>query len=140
MILRLSYSVETNLGLKQSFSNLVLKTCHWNLSSLSSHMCKKVSLFFAFISVYKLVKTINIILTPKLHLMTKIWDYLVTVLLEKISKRERVSIYCKNTLPFKLSNIKYLQECITKEYRENVANSFVSLDLQVKPITNLNPY
>ena len=66
-------------------------------------------------SVHKLdIVSQKLILTPKLQLMTTMWKYLVTILLEKITHLT-LNMYYKDTLPFKLSNIKYLQECITFE-------------------------
>ena len=82
-------------------------------------MYKKVSLLSTFISVHKL----DIICLSETYLNSKtspdednleIPGYnIIRKDCPSNTKRWRVCVYHKNTLPFKLINIKYLQECIT---------------------------
>ena len=95
-----SGDTETNPGQGQG-----LNICHLNLNSLSSHMYKKVSLLSIYISVRSTFQ--KLFSTPELHLMTKIWKYLVTKLLETIIHLTlNVCVHNKNKLPFKLINKK----------------------------------
>ena len=122
-IIILSGDIETNPGPKHSFSSQRLKDCHWNLNSLSLHTYKKVSLLSAFISVHKLY----IICLWKIYLNSEnssdddnleIPGYdIIRKDHPSNTKRGRVCVYYKNTLPFKLINIKYLQKCITFQLR-----------------------
>ena len=105
-------------------------------------MYKKVSLLPAFISVHKV--DIICLLETYLNFKTSPDDDNLEIRGYSIirkdhpsnTKRRGVCVYYKNTLPFK-----YLQECITFEIRigKNVANSFVFIDPQIKPMMNLNP-
>ena len=114
---------ETNPGPKHSFSSQGRKICHWNLNSLSSHMRKKVFLLSAFISVPKL--DITCLSETYLNSETSPDDDNLeipgynTIRKDHPSNTTRwgVCFYYKNTLPFKLINIKCLQECITSEIR-----------------------
>ena len=122
-IIMLRGDIETNPGSKHSFSSQGLKICHWNLNSLSSHMYKKISLLSAFISVHKL----DIICLSETYLNSEtspdddnleIPGYnIIRKDHPSNTKRGGVCVYYKNTLPFKIINIKYLQECITFEIR-----------------------
>ena len=86
-------------------------------------MYKKVSLLSAFISVHKLY----IICLSETYLNSKTssddqnleipGDNIIRKDHPSNTKRVGVCIYCKNTLPFKIINIKYLQECISFEIR-----------------------
>ena len=112
----LSGDIETNSGPKHTFSRQGLKICYWNLNNLSSHMS-------TFISVYKL----DIICHSETYLNSETLpdDKNLEILGYSFTrkdhpsntKRGEVCVYFKNTLPFKLINIKYLQECITFEIR-----------------------
>ena len=116
-IIILSGDTETNPGSKQCFSSQGLKICHWNLNSLSSHLYKKASLLSAFISVHKL----DVICLSETYLNSETspdndnLDGYNIIRKDHPSntKRGGVCVYYKNTLSFKLINIKYLQECIT---------------------------
>ena len=122
-IIILSGDIETNPGPKRSFSSQGLKICHWNLNSLSSHMNKKVSLLSAFLSVQKF--DIICLSETYLNFKTSPDDDNLEIPGNNIIRKNRpcntkrggVCVYYKNTLPFKLINIKYLQECITFERR-----------------------
>ena len=104
------------------FSSEGLTICHWNLNSLSSHMYKKVSLLSDF-SVYKL--GIICLSETYLHSETSPDDDNLEIpgynIIRKDhpsnTKRGGICVYYKNTLPFKIINIKCLQECITFEIR-----------------------
>ena len=118
----LSGDIETNPGPKQSFSSQGLKICNWNLDNLSLHMYRKVSLLSVFISVHKL--DIICLSETYLNYETSPDDNNLEIpgynIIRKNHpsniKRGGVCVYYK-TLPFKLINIKYLQECITFEVR-----------------------
>ena len=122
-IIILSGDIETNPGPKHSFSSQGLKICHWNLNGLSSHIYKKVSLLSAFISVHKL----DIICLSETYLNSETSpddDNLEIPGYNIIRKdhpsntnRGGVCVHYKNILPFKIINIKYLQECVTFEVR-----------------------
>ena len=81
-------------------------------------MYKKVSLLSAFISVHKL----DIICLYETYLNSEtspdddnfeIPGYnVIRKDYPSNTKRVRICIHCKNTLPFKIIDIKYLQECI----------------------------
>ena len=113
-IIILSGDIETNPGPKHSFSSQGLKICHWNLNGLSSHMYKKVSLLSAFISVHKL----DIICLSETYLNSEtspdddnleIPGYnIIRKDHPPNTKRGGVCVYYKNTLPFKIINIKYV--------------------------------
>ena len=122
-IIILSSDIETNPGPKHSFSSQGLNICHWNLNSLSSHIKRKVSLLSAIISAHKL----DIIYLSETYVNSEtspdddnleIPGYNI-IRKDQLSntKRGEVCVYYKNTLPFKIINIKYLQECITFEIR-----------------------
>ena len=123
LIVILSGDTETYPGPKHRFSSQGLNICHWNLSSLSSHKYKKVSLLSAFISVHKS----DIICLSETYLNSKsspdddnleISGYNIIIKDHPSNtKRREVCIYYKNTLSFKLIDIKYLQKCITFEIR-----------------------
>ena len=124
-IIILSSDIETNPGPKHSFSSQGLNICHWNLNSLSSHIKTKVSLLSAIISAHKL----DIIYLSETYVNSEtspdddnleIPGYnMITKDHPSNTKRGGVCVYYKNksTLPFKLINIKYLQECFTFEIR-----------------------
>ena len=86
-------------------------------------MYKKVSLLSAFISVYKL----DIICLSETYLSSEtspdddnleIPDYnIIRKGHPSNTKRGGVCVYYKNTLSFKVINIKYLQKCITFEIK-----------------------
>ena len=71
-IIILTGGIETNPGPKHSFLRQVLKICHLNLNSLSSHMYKKLSLLSAYISVHKFdtIWLSETYLNSRLYLMT----------------------------------------------------------------------
>ena len=146
-IIMLSGDIETNSGPKHSFSSQGLMICHWNLNSLSSNMYKKVSLLSAYTSIHKF----DIICLSETYLNSETSPDDINLEIHGCNiirndhpsntKRGAVCVYYKNTLPFKLINIKYLQECISFEIRtgRNVENLFAFVDTQVRPMTNLNP-
>ena len=87
------------------------------------YIYKKISLLSAFISVHKL----DVICPSEIYLNSETssdYDNLEIPSYNIIRKNHPsntkhggVWIYYKNTLPLKLINIKYLQECITFEIR-----------------------
>ena len=122
-IIILTGDIETNPGPKHSFSSQGLTICHWNLNRLLSQMYKKFSLLLAYISVHKF----DIICLSETYLNSETsldYDHLEISGYNIIrndhpsnTKHGGVCVYYKNTLPFKLINVKYLQECISFEIR-----------------------
>ena len=100
--------IKTNPGPKsnscQSFS-----ICHWNLNSISAHNFTRLSLLQAYNSVH---------------------NYDIICLSDHPSDNRRggVCVYYKNTLPLKLVNVNYLQECLNFEIKiRNKLCNFISL-------------
>ena len=92
-------------------------------SSLSLHMYKKVSLFSTFIFIQKLdiiclsETCFNSETSPDDDNLERSGYTVIRIDHPSNTKRRRICIYYKNTLPFKLVIIKYLQELITFEIR-----------------------
>ena len=63
VLITLSGDVETNPGPKRN-STETFSICHWNLNSISSHNCVKISLLKAYVTVHKF----NIIYLSEKHL------------------------------------------------------------------------
>ena len=97
--------------------------CHWNLNRVSAHTFIKVFLLSAYISVHKF----NIICFSETYLIPKIPSdkenlevpgyNLVREDHPSNSKRGEVCVYYKSSLPFKVINVKYIQEFISFELR-----------------------
>ena len=116
-IIILSGDIETNPGPKHSFSSQVLKICQWNLNRLLSHMYKKVYSLSAYM-LHVCPQIRHCLSETYLNSKTSADDNNVEIpgynIIRKITHLT-LNMYYKDTLPFKLSNIKYLQECITFE-------------------------
>ena len=115
-VIVLSDDMETNAGPKHSFSSQGYKICHWNLNSLPSNMYKKVS-----------VHKFDIICLSETYLNSETSSDDCNVELPGYNiirddqpsntKRGELCVYYKNTLPFKLITINYLQKCISFDIR-----------------------
>ena len=120
-IISLSGDIEINPGLKANALNRCFPICHWNLNSISAHMFSKVSLLSAYISVHKfeiicLSETYFNSEIPSNDENLEIPGYnLVREDHPANSKRGGVCVYYKSSLPFKVINVKYLQESISFE-------------------------
>ena len=122
-IISLSGDIEINPGPKANALNRCFSICHWNLNSISAHMFTKVSLLSAYISVHKF----DIICLSETYLNSEIPSddgnleipgyNLVREDHPSNSKRGGVCVYYKNSLPFRVINVKYLQESISFELR-----------------------
>ena len=116
-IIILSGDIETNPGPKHSFSSQVLTICQWNLNRLLSHMYKKVYSLSAYM-LHVCPQIRHCLSETYLNSKTSADDNNVEIpgynIIRKITHLT-LNMYYKDTLPFKLSNIKYLQECITFE-------------------------
>ena len=116
-IIILSGDIETNPGPKHSFSSQVLTVCQWNLNRLLSHMYKKVYSLSAYM-LHVCPQIRHCLSETYLNSKTSADDNNVEIpgynIIRKITHLT-LNMYYKDTLPFKLSNIKYLQECITFE-------------------------
>ena len=125
-IISLSGDIEINPGPKANALNWCFSICHWNLNSISAHMFTKVSLLSAYISVHKL----DIICLLGTYLNSEIPSddgnleipgyNLVREDHPFNSKRGGVCVYYKNSLLFRVINVKYLQESISFELRIGV--------------------
>ena len=115
-IIILSIDIETNTGPQHSFSNQGLTICHWNFNSLSSHTYKTVSFLSAYISVHKF----HIICLSEIYLNSetpspdddnlKTPGYNITRNDHSSNTNSgEFAFYYKNTLLFKLINVKYFQ-------------------------------
>ena len=119
----LSGDIEINPGPKSNALNWRFSTCHWNLNSISAHMFTKVSLLSAYISVHKF----DIICLSEFYLNSEIPSddenleipgyNLVREDHPSNSKRGGVCVYYKSSLPFRVINLKYLQESTSFELR-----------------------
>ena len=120
-IISLSGNIEINPG--PNALNRCFSICHWNLNSISVHMFTKVSLLSAYISVHKF----DIICLSETYLNSEIPSddknleipgyNLVREDHPSNSKCGEVCVYYKSSLPFRVINVKYLQESISFELR-----------------------
>ena len=163
-LLQLSGDIELSPGPKlnscKSFS-----ICHWNLNSITSHNFIKVSLLTAYNSIHKF----DIICLSETYLnfetlsSNENWNIpgynLITADHLSNTKRGGVCICFKESLPLRLYNISYINECICFEimisnklcdfishYRSPSQSSdefeyFVyNLDLTLEALTQKNPF
>ena len=122
-IISLSGDIEINPGPKSNALNRCFSVCHWNLNIISAHMFKNVSLLWAYISVHKF----DIISLSETFLNSEIPSddenlevpgcNLVREDHPSNIKRGGVWVYYKSSLPFRVINVKYFQECISFELR-----------------------
>ena len=133
ILVKLSGDVEENPRPKrkpcQSFS-----ICHWNVNSLSDQNFSKVSLLTAYISIHKF----DVICISETFLNSdtafdddnlKIEGYnIVRSDHPSNSRQGGVCIYYNQSLALKISDIKYLQECIVFQVLiANKLSNFISL-------------
>ena len=114
-MLFLSGDTETNPGKKSNLNNHST-IYHWNLNSLCAHNFAKVHLGKAYLAVQK----IDIECFSGTYLKSSfpfyseilyIPDYVIARGNRPLkSKRGGISIYCKNYLPLKVLNVKFLHE------------------------------
>ena len=101
--------------------NWCFSTFHWDLNSTSAHIFTKVSLLSAYIYLHKF----DIICLSETYLNSEIPSddknleiagyNLVRKDHPSNSKRGGVCVYHKSSFPFRVSNVKYLQEFISFE-------------------------
>ena len=118
--IKLSGDIEENQG-PQSKSCNSLFICHWNLNSIPAHNFIKLSLLRAYISINKF----DIICLSKTYLDSSISSNngnlevagytLVRADNPNNTKRGGVCIYYLNSLPLKVLDIQFLNECINFE-------------------------
>ena len=115
-----SGDIEQNPGPKpsscQSFS-----ICHWNLNSISAHNLIKLSLLRPYITIHKF----DVVSLSETYLNSTVSNdddslevpsyNLFRADHPSNTKRGRVCIYYRNSLPLKILGIHYLQECINFE-------------------------
>ena len=116
-LIRLSGSIELNPGPKPS-SFKFFSICHWNLNSITSHDFLRVKLLTAYNVMHKFE---IICLSESYHYSDtssnvdnlNIPAYNMSRADHPSENRRRgVCIYCRESLPIKMLNINYLQECI----------------------------
>ena len=116
-LIRLSGDIKLNQGPKTS-SFKCFSICHWNLNSITSHDFLKVKLLTA----YNVMHKFDIICISESYLNsdTSSNDDNLNILGYNMSRADHpsgnqrggVCIYYKESLPIKMLNINYLQECI----------------------------
>ena len=119
-LLRLSGDIKLNPGPKPN-SCKSFSICHWNLNSITSHNFIKASVLIAYNSIHKF----DIICLSETYLNTEtlsnnenlnIPGYnLIRADHLSNTKRGGVFIYFKESLPLRLYNVSYLNECICFE-------------------------
>ena len=118
----MSGDVEVNPGPKRnSCQSQSFSICHWNLNSLIAHSFTKVSLLTSYLSVNKF----DIVCLSETFLNSEILTDDENLQIPGYSiarvdhpsniKRGGVCVCYKTSLPLKLLDIKYLQECINLE-------------------------
>ena len=117
----LSGDIETNPGPAQKNQNKSFSICHWNLNSITAHGYAKVSLLKAYITAHKM----DIICLSETYLDSTIQSdndnleipgyNLVRSDHPSNNKRGGVCIYYKASLPLRVIDICFLQECIIFE-------------------------
>ena len=145
----------------QSKPSNSLSICHWNLNSIPAHNFIKLSLLRAYISVSKF----DIIGLSETYLDSSIWQfggtrvYFSTCRQSNNTKRGGVCICYLNSLPLKVLDIKFLNECINFEiiigekmcnflylYRSpsqtrDIFETFTdNVELTLDTLTNKNPF
>ena len=116
-ILILSNDIEVNLGPKlDSSQNFTI--CYWNLNSIAAHNFSKINLLKAYLTIRKtdiacLSETylVSSFLVNDDNLVIQGYNLVKCDHLTK-SKGGGVGIYYKDSLPLKITDIQYLQECI----------------------------
>ena len=126
----LSGDVEINPG-PQSKRCQEFSICHWNLNSIATHSFIKVSQLKAYITIYNydvicLSETYRDSSMPFDDNNLEIPGYyLIRVDHPSNSKRGGVCVYYRNSLPLKILDIFYLQECIVFELK--IGNKFCKI-------------
>ena len=113
--------IEINPGPKLNALSQCFSICHWNLNSISAHMFTKISFLSAYISVHKIICLSETYLNSEIlsddKNLEKPGYNLVREDHPSNSKRGGVCVYYKSSLPFRVINVKYLQESISFELR-----------------------
>ena len=117
---QLSDRIELNPGPKPNFCKN-FSICHWNLNSITSHNFIKVSLLTTYNSIHKF----DIICLSETYLNSETLSIgkklnvpgynLIRADHLSNTKRGGVCIYFKESLPLRLYNVSYLNECICFE-------------------------
>ena len=115
-IILLCGDVKLNPGPKLN-SSKCFSICHWNLNSITSHSFIKVSL----LSAYNVVHNFAIICISESYLNSHMFTnddklsipgYMLRADHPSDNRRGGVCVYYKESLPIRLYNISYFQECI----------------------------
>ena len=132
-LLRLSGDIELNPGPKPN-SCKSFSICHWNLNSITSHNFIKVSLLTAYNSIHKF----DIICPSETYLNSETLSNNENLNIPGYNlaradhlsntKRGGVCIYFEESLPLRLCNVSYLNECTCFEtVISNKPFNFISL-------------
>ena len=126
----ISGDVETNPG-PQSKRCQEFSICHWNLNSIPTHRFIKVSVLKAYITIYNydVICLSETYLDSSIPFNEKNLDIpgykLVPADQPSNSKPGRVCVYYRYSLPLKILDIFYLQECIVFELK--IGNKFCEI-------------
>ena len=122
-IINLIGDIEYNLDPKSNMLNRCFSIFHWNLNSIPVYLFTKVYLLSTYVSVHKsdiicLSENSFNSEIPSDDKVLEIPGYnLVKENHPSNSKRGEVCVYYKSSLPFRVINVKYLQESISFELR-----------------------
>ena len=128
MTIRCSGDIGPNPGPKLNFSQS-FSICHWNLNSVSGYNFIKVSLIRAYISVNKFEVICLLETFLDSTTLPEVPSYnLVRGDHPSNTKKGGVCIYYRDSLPLKVLDLHYLQECINFEIMiGNEICNFISL-------------
>ena len=119
-ITKLSGGIEENPGPNRN-SNQSFSICHWNLNSITAHSYLKISLLRAYISLHNF--DVVCISETYLDSTTALDDENLEIAGYNLlkadhasnSKRSGVCVHYKSSLPLRLIDVHYLQECLIFE-------------------------
>ena len=123
--------IELNPGPKKLLNNESLSICHWNLNSLTAHNYSKPTQLKAYISIYKhdfvCLSEIYLDSTTPNSLLEIDGYNLIRADHPNNTKRGRVCIYYKESLPVRVISLPYLKEALLLELTDNNKKILVSV-------------
>ena len=134
----LSGDIELNPGPKRDI-NQCFSVCHWNLNSVASHNFSKIQSLIAYNCIHKF----DIICLSESYLNSEILSSDSNLQIPGYNfarmdhpsntKRGGVCLYYKCSLPLKVIDVSYLQECINFEVKigDKTCNLSVSIKLKM---------
>ena len=130
LLLRSHGDIDLNPGPRKSNDNN-LSVCHWNLNSITPHNFSKLTQLKAYISTYKY----DFICLSESYLDSSTPNNLIVIEGYNLvhadhpddTKRGRVCIYYKESLPVKIINLPYFKEALLLEMSYNKNKGIVSV-------------